>query len=91
MSLLCFFASTSFSIGFVAALPQASVTLWEFEPVLGSVIGTEWAEPIGTASDGSVTTFVLADVVTLTGLTLVGSETVTSTATVTGIGEYLLL
>jgi len=77
-------------LGFVTALPQASVTLWEFEPALGSVIGTEWAEPIGTASDGSVTTFIVADVVTLIGLTLVGSETITSTAAVTGIETVMV-
>lgn len=53
-----------FTIGSVAALPQAqaSVTLWEFGPTTAVVVGTEWAQPIGTASDGSVTTFILENV-----------------------------
>jgi len=49
-------------VGSVAALPQASVTLWDFGISSGTVFGTEWAEPIGTASDGSVTTFIIENV-----------------------------
>ncbi|KAF9074323.1 hypothetical protein BDP27DRAFT_1316882 [Rhodocollybia butyracea] len=73
--------------GFVAALPQASVTLPEFIPTTSgqnptAVVGTEWAQPIGTASDGSATTFIVENVFTETGLVGTG---VLTTVTTTGI------
>ncbi|KAF9074311.1 hypothetical protein BDP27DRAFT_1416200 [Rhodocollybia butyracea] len=73
--------------GFAAARPQASVTLPEFIPTTSgqnptSVIGTEWAQPIGTASDGSATTFILENPFTETGLVGTG---VLTTVTTTGI------
>ncbi|KAE9384305.1 hypothetical protein BT96DRAFT_982328 [Gymnopus androsaceus JB14] len=69
--------------GSITALPQASLTLYEFEPVAGTVIGTEFAVPLGTASDGSDTTFLIENIFTTSGLVLVGSSTEVSTATIT--------
>ncbi|KIK52426.1 hypothetical protein GYMLUDRAFT_49929 [Collybiopsis luxurians FD-317 M1] len=66
--------------------PQASVTLFQFEPSFSSasVLGTEWAQPIGTASGGSNTTFVLVNEITATGLvnTDGSAELITTTTTI---------
>ncbi|KAJ4480864.1 hypothetical protein J3R30DRAFT_3403170 [Lentinula aciculospora] len=72
------------------ALPQqASVSLFEFESVPAgvnptAVIGTEWAQPIGTASDGSRTTFVVEDVVA-TSIPVSSGATELTAVTITGI------
>ncbi|KAJ3727408.1 hypothetical protein EV361DRAFT_949989 [Lentinula raphanica] len=81
----------------ISALPQqASVSLYEFLSVApGSnptaVVGIEWAQPIGTASDGSRTTFIVENVfptsvlvssgaTELTALSVTGIETVVVSA-----------
>ncbi|KAJ3981057.1 hypothetical protein F5890DRAFT_1537973 [Lentinula detonsa] len=90
MALLLGFDSTH-------ALPQqASVSLFEFMSVVSgsnptAVIGTEWAQPLGTASDGSQTTFIVEDVYTtsvpvssgateLTAIPVTGIETIVVSA-----------
>ncbi|KAF5370954.1 hypothetical protein D9757_009887 [Collybiopsis confluens] len=78
-------------LSFVNALPQpqaASVTIFQFESTSSginptSISGTEWADPIGTASGGSNTTFLIENVFTATGLVLNGGSTQISTATST--------
>ena len=76
--------------GFVDALPQpqASVTLFEFEPSVssGPILGTEWAQPIGTAGDGSNTTFVLVDEISTSGLVMTDGSAELITTTVTNFG-----
>jgi len=82
-------------LSLVTAHPQlqpraSSVTLYEFEPVASgvnptSIDGTEWAQPIGTASDGSVTTFIVENVFTTSGLVSVSGAIGLSTVTETGI------
>ncbi|KIK53552.1 hypothetical protein GYMLUDRAFT_77420 [Collybiopsis luxurians FD-317 M1] len=82
------FWSLLWSLSLVNALPQpqASVTLFTFAPGITSIYipGTEWAQPVGTASDGLVTTFVLVNVVSVTGLLMTGGsiELTTSTTTI---------
>ncbi|KAF9074308.1 hypothetical protein BDP27DRAFT_1416197 [Rhodocollybia butyracea] len=79
---------------FVAGHPQllpraSSVTIFAIEPVISGVNptfvdGTEWVQPIGTSSDGSVTTFILENVVTTSDLETVSGSTVLTIATETG-------
>ncbi|KAJ3821892.1 hypothetical protein F5880DRAFT_753959 [Lentinula raphanica] len=77
----------------ISALPQqASVSLYEFLSVApGSnptaVVGIEWAQPIGTASDGSRTTFIVENVFPTSVLVSSGATELTALS-VTGIGEH---
>ncbi|KAJ3880434.1 hypothetical protein F5051DRAFT_160105 [Lentinula edodes] len=82
------FLGLALKFGSICALPQqASVSLFEFLPAGESttVVGTEWAQPIGTASDGSETTFILENVVTASGLVSTSGATLLTTVTATGI------
>ncbi|KAJ3933361.1 MAG: hypothetical protein NXY57DRAFT_999070 [Lentinula lateritia] len=75
--------------GCISALPQqASVTLFEFLPSGESnniVQGTEWAQPIGTASDGSETTFIVENIQSTSGLVSSNGAIVLTTVTETAI------
>lgn len=78
----------------ICALPQqASVSLFEFLPNgdANTVVGTEWAQPIGTASDGSETTFILENVITASGLVSTSGAILLTTVTTTAIGESRVL
>ncbi|GAW09869.1 hypothetical protein LENED_012076 [Lentinula edodes] len=75
--------------GCISALPQqASVSLFEFLPSGESnnvVQGTEWAQPIGTASDGSETTFIVENIQSTSGLVSSNGAIVLTTVTETAI------
>ncbi|KAJ3874628.1 hypothetical protein F5051DRAFT_416294 [Lentinula edodes] len=75
--------------GCISALPQqSSVTLFEFLPSGESndaVQGTEWAQPFGTASDGSETTFIVENIQSTSGLVSSNGAIVLTTVTETAI------
>ncbi|KAJ3901638.1 hypothetical protein F5879DRAFT_967511 [Lentinula edodes] len=76
--------------GCISALPQqASVSLFEFLPSGESnnvVQGTECAQPIGTASDGSETTFIVENIQSTSGLVSSNGAIVLTTVTEMAIG-----